>query len=394
MSNENPTLVWSPYPPPSHPQKTISQPACLSISIKHPGQDLPLLAFPPFDAGGVHHETVLVACGILVGNHWDGFLSSDREGQHSVSSSEKILREESYYYHPSRQPSELDYAVTPTFEHWRFPYGKLPPSWQQIPSFKQTSQPNDSNLCRVTQFEEGVEDAHLVPSSERRWFDNNLALYMNSARADALKAPVNMIRLRSDIHTVFDAKRFAIVPLDGRLIVYCLNYQLGSQFADLYHGVEIHQIRASPPVCQFLFARFAYTVFDTLRGFLVLNIPKKLRLFMNNQMETELCNPERCWRFAQYTACQGKSASASASPRKRPYPDAGPAYSDDDGMEEEFRGRKKSRSDETSSSADLSVKTPETTPFPASKIGKTTHVDNGDEHLILSSQGRGWGTAG
>jgi hypothetical protein len=270
---------------------------------------------------------------------------------------------------------ELDYAVTPTFKHWCFPHGNLPPSWREISSFKQTSRPNNDSHCRVTQFEDGVEDAHLVPSAERQWFNNNMAVYVDSTKADKLKDPDNSIRLRSDIHTVFDAKRFAIVPLEGRLVVYCMNTKIGSQVHRLYHGVELHRVRDSGFLSQFLFARFAYTVFELLRGFLEVNASRKLRIRVDNETKVEMCSPERCWRFAQDTAYQGKSRSVS--PKKRPHPDTeSAADSEDDEDEAERRGRKRSRGDETESfstsvlsssigSADLSVETPGTPPIRA-----------------------------
>jgi hypothetical protein len=287
----------------------------------------------------------------------------------------------------------LNYAVTPTFEHWPFPHGNLPPSWREIASFEQTSRPDSDSHCRVTQFEDGVEDAHLVPSAERQWFNNNMSVYIDSTRADKLKDPDNTIRLRSDLHTIFDAKRFTIVPIERRLVVYCMNTKLGSQAQRLYHGVELHRIRDSGYLIQFLFARFAYTIFERLRAFLEANTPRKLRLRVENEERVEMCSPERCWRFARDTAYQGKSRSVS--PKKRPHPDAEAAVeSDDDGTEAEFRGRKRSRSDETESlsssmlsssagySSGLSVGTPGTPPTQTPKIVNTT-----DLHLDLNTEG-------
>ena len=215
-----------------------------------------------------------------------------------------------------------------------------------------------------------------------------MAEYVDSTRADKLKDPDNSIRLRSDVHTIFDAKRFAIVPIEGRLVVHCLNARLGSQIERLYHGVELHRIYNSGCLTQFLLARFAYTVFERLRAFLEANNPRKLRLRLNNESKVELCSPERCWRFAKDTAYQGKSRSVS--PKKRPPPDTEePADSDNDWSEEEHRGRKRRRSNESESfsssvlsgpglSVNLSIATPETTPplpTPSTKAASDTHID-------------------
>ncbi|KAL2397547.1 hypothetical protein ABEF93_000786 [Exophiala dermatitidis] len=347
-SNEhnNGRIVYSPYAPPSHPEKSQLCPPSEHIHIKHPGSDSTLFTLPRLDSGGIHHETVRTACAILDDNRWDGFLTLDKHGEHPVPKAETILRAKIYYFHTSWPLNDLDYAVTPTFEHWRFPHDNLPPSWRDIASFKQTSRPESDNYCRITQFEDGVEVAHLVPSAERQWFNNNMTVYIDSTRADKLKDSDNSIRLRSDVHSVFDAKRFAIVPIDGRLVVYCMNTKLGSQVERLYHGVELHRIRDSGYLGHFLLARFAYTVFERLRAWLESNTSRKLRLRVDNATRVEICSPERCWRFAQYTAYQGKSRSVS--PKKRPHPDAGAAVDSDDEcqwVEAEFRGRKRRRDD-------------------------------------------------
>lgn len=269
--------------------------------------------------------------------------------------------------------TDPNYAVTPTFEHWRFPHGNLPPSWRDIASFQQLSRPDSDTSCRITQFEDAIEDAHLVPHAERQWWINNkMGVYVPSTRVDKLKDPQNIIRLRSDIHTVFDAKNFAIVPIEGRLVVYCMNTALGSQVERLHHGVEVHRIRARS---QYLLARFAYTVFAHLRAFLETDTDRKLRLWVENEETIEICGPERCEAFARYTAYRGKSGSAS--PRKRPHAEAAESCMDsdeDDWSEEEFRGRKRRRRGETQSlsgsefsgrvgySADSSLETPQSPP--------------------------------
>jgi hypothetical protein len=175
-----------------------------------------------------------------------------------------------------------------------------------------------------------------------------MASYVDSTRVDKLKDPDNSIRLRSDVHTIFDAKRFAVVPIDERLVVYCFNARLGSQAERLYHGVELHRVHDSGCLGQFLLARFAYTVFERLRGFLEADVPRKLRLRIDNETKVEMCDAERCWRFAKDTVYQDKSCSIS--PRKRPPIDADEQNdSEDDWSDPDSRGRKRLRSNESSS---------------------------------------------
>jgi hypothetical protein len=98
-------IVWSPYPPPSHPEKFQTRLAYEHIHIKHPSYDTPLFIFPPLDAGGVHHETVRIACAIVDDNRWDGFLTLDKHGEHPVPASETILRAQVYYFQTSQSPN-------------------------------------------------------------------------------------------------------------------------------------------------------------------------------------------------------------------------------------------------------------------------------------------------
>jgi HNH endonuclease len=241
-----------------------------------------------------------------------------------------------------------EYAVTPTFEHWRFPHDNLPSSWQTIANFNQISRPPDDTSCRLTQHEDSVESAHLVPASQKEWFDTNIMYdYVPSTATDKMKHASNMICLRSDIHTIFDAKRFAIVPMEKRLVAYCFNEEPGSQVECLYHGVELHRLRVWGHFNHFLLARFAYTVFEHLRGFLDANVSRMLRLRLQNDWITQLCDRDKCQAYARATASQGKSRSVS--PKKRPWPQGAEereTVEDDWSDEEETRGRKRHRTNE------------------------------------------------
>ncbi|OAP61049.1 hypothetical protein AYL99_06053 [Fonsecaea erecta] len=165
--------------------------------------------------------------------------------------------------------------------------------------------------------------------------------YAVSTATDKMKHANNIIRLRSDIHTVFDAKEFAIVPIGGRLVAYCLNTQPGSHVARLYHGVELHPLGNAP---ELLFARFAYTVFENLRAFLDGCTERKLCIRTGNTRATEICDSEKCQQFSRVTASQGKYRSASPEEMETDDVD----WSD----EELSRGRKRRQS--TDSDGDCS----------------------------------------
>jgi hypothetical protein len=67
--------------------------------------------------------------------------------------------------------------------------------------------------CRLTDTVEGTEHAHLVPRTEGDWFRRNTMFQYGVAprpEIEPIDVPRNALLLRSDIHTVFDQRRFAI----------------------------------------------------------------------------------------------------------------------------------------------------------------------------------------
>ena len=92
-----------PYPLPSHPGlRTVAAEHHL-IWFRHPGyadSSNALFSFAASDDDGVHHETARLACAIVAGNKWDGFLCQDKEGQRRlVTKPDECLRERNYYFH-------------------------------------------------------------------------------------------------------------------------------------------------------------------------------------------------------------------------------------------------------------------------------------------------------
>lgn len=59
-----------------------------------------LIAFTAYDSldGGIHHETARIACGILCGNRWDGYLTETSDGPPLAISSAGVLPAGVYYF--------------------------------------------------------------------------------------------------------------------------------------------------------------------------------------------------------------------------------------------------------------------------------------------------------
>ncbi|KIW14258.1 hypothetical protein PV08_07040 [Exophiala spinifera] len=383
---------YDPYPEPAHPQWKARGVDGNLIRIRHPCYpdetcDTLLNFWSP-----AHHETVRIACAIVASNAWEeGYLSTDRDGNDPLDRNPEIaLRSASYYFHAA-QPingTAVDYPVVPNFEHWPYP-STLPSYWTEISLFPQTAQPPiESHYCRLTQCDYSVENAHLVPAAEREWFDkNSMCDYTDSTAIDEMKHPNNTVRFRSDIHTVFDAKRFAIVPVGRRLVAYCFHAQPGSHIERLHHRVELHRLQ-NPP--QLLLARFAYTVFEGLRAFLNRRVERMLQLRLGNSLVVEKCDAEKCQQSFRATASQGKSRSVSPKKRSRSQADEETDIESSDNGKD-LRGRKRHRSDEPirrplSFSRDASSFVSEDQSIPTSEESRLPLHFKTDDVPISSSQ--------
>ena len=190
------------------------------------------------------------------------------------------------------------------FQDWRFE--RLPDIWTRCASI-QGAVPNtapQSNLtaairqrditCRVTAFESGTEVAHLIPEHERQWFlANSMAMWNNDLTLDPdnlLRDLSNAVLLRSDMHTAFDQRKFVFFPKDsGGFVLHML--EPTSDIGQLYHNTRVNIPLCSP---EFLFARFAWSLFPSLSGFLSRPARSRLVVRLNADGERlieEVINP-------------------------------------------------------------------------------------------------------
>jgi hypothetical protein len=168
------------------------------------------------------------------------------------------------------------------------------------------------NTCRVTAFESGTEVAHLIPEHEKQWFlANSMSMWNTDGTLDldhVLRDLSNAVLLRSDIHTSFDQRKFVFFPKDAEGFAL---HMLGPtpDIGQLYHNT-----RVKIPKCrlEFLFARFAWSIFPFLVGFLNRPGPSRLVVRVNadgKRSVEEVRNPLVLGRRAM--------ASRSNSPAKR-----------------------------------------------------------------------------
>ena len=131
-------------------------------------------------------------------------------------------------------------------------------------------------------FVEGTQAAHLCPRSEEAWFQRNEMSRYNLNPLLVATGPIedtaNALLLRQDLHTHFDAHKFVFVPKkckgEEKLSIVTHMLIASRELGLLNHNVCL---KAIPDVdISFLAARFAWTIFTLLAGFLRVGVARTL----------------------------------------------------------------------------------------------------------------------
>ncbi|KAI0872388.1 hypothetical protein GGS24DRAFT_467904 [Hypoxylon argillaceum] len=255
----------------------------------------PLLTFPAVDVAGdgrigIDFDTARVACGIVACNRWDDdayfAVKSHEQGKIIWTKIERpddgVLCADTIYYFVVDEPDHR-YPVVPSFDHWRFPHGALPPLWAKlsIPDINRYIPPaNDWDYdtvahhrdvsCRVTGCFEGVKVAHILPFSHDLWFrSNRMDGYCRIPHVvNPIGDQTNLLLLRADIHNLYDQNRFAFIPKDATcngpesiptLLLHAILTKGSPEISQYYHNRPLQ----SPIVGirrEHLFARFALSI--------------------------------------------------------------------------------------------------------------------------------------
>lgn len=103
-----------------------------------------------------------------------------------------------------------------------------------------------------------LENAHIIPanpSDVNWWRVNAMSMYVGQNQAhDSVR---NKVRLRVDVHQIFDRKpRFAIVPKYDALVAHFFDADEVAEAAELYHNVPLQDLDGAR--IEFLLARILY----------------------------------------------------------------------------------------------------------------------------------------
>ncbi|KAH6668239.1 hypothetical protein B0J14DRAFT_442569, partial [Halenospora varia] len=297
------------------------------VNIRHPGygssHDLLFsLHTPDHASAGVHYGLVLDACAIIADNRRDGWLSVDREGNNRVGGDlDHVLSNGDYWYNVPGYDAK--WPIVTCFQDWQFP-SSLPPLWQRVPKPRRpanTTAPSTFSaailardlFCRVSAHYTGTEVAHICPREESEWFfANGMSRWNNDTslgEQSLLDDHANLILMRSDIHKAFDDGKFILYPKDATgfsLHIMEPSLDLGI----LYHNARTHPIVNCRP--EFLYARFAWSLFRFLSGFLAMPADRAVITVKSGSEQTRVLEMRKSLDIRERVA-----SSRSRSPRKR-----------------------------------------------------------------------------
>lgn len=272
----------------------ISLPLAKSITFRHPGYKLDnvLFTLPRLDASpqtggaaGVHHGTALLACQIIANNAFDGFLTTDQEGVHRVSTAtalDGVLLDDDYWFQVERGDDVDIYPVVPRFEEWQFPHSYMDsllwdpksrvvapethanvpdrpaPTPPAIPSSNPFAPP-PSRRCILSNNSYATQRAHLVPTAQSRWFQvNSMRRYGDNLLF--INAEQNKVSVRHDLHKLWDDFVFTLVPKRGGrdFVVHVLGMPspAASEFAHEWHNTPVQEGALDGVEKAFLFAKY------------------------------------------------------------------------------------------------------------------------------------------
>lgn len=253
-----------------------------NIDIAHPAWPekcdsfLVLSTLDNLEQGTSHFRTVWLACSVVAGNRFDGYLSRSRTPGDEILDPDPdyMLKAGKYWFHVphpnSNQASSTSagpylYPLFRDFNHWEYPHRKIPDFWPHHDVRLKIPQGSTSmavshmvhgrdEICRVTGHSSGTQTAHICPVAEQPWFGRNR---MHFYLPKGVQHPANTMLLRADLHQVLDQGDFVFVPKQNEgFVVHYL--EPSSDLMPKYNNQKLDTKHLS---AHCLLVRFAWAIF-------------------------------------------------------------------------------------------------------------------------------------
>lgn len=136
-----------------------------------------------------------------------------------------------------------------------FPHRYLPRCWQETAegadAHEGSLQPRRITLISHPR---AIQNSHIIPASEKRWLaENDMHIYGNlSGRGgqDVADMSENIFKLRTDLHQLWDALEFSIVPkrntADNGALWTVHSMSEDRELLELYHNVPLQTLGRPP----------------------------------------------------------------------------------------------------------------------------------------------------
>jgi hypothetical protein len=251
-----------PCPPPASDSCISISPG--HVSILHPGYEdereiFHFLAYNKSEDGikWIDYNFVYDMCMAMTGHAGQGFFTSGKAPRtEKALTADGVLEAGVYYFQVGSDLAENAerYPVLRSFRDYVFREEHVGPHWRTALPSERNIERQLPNAC-VVRGQPHAEDAHMVPVTEwEYWKSNKLHLYalQPGSRTPGRETynPSNIIRLSSDLHKMFDAGHFVLIPVDGKLQCQWIR-------RDEWMAPELH----SRPVrggCQIIAPEYAY----------------------------------------------------------------------------------------------------------------------------------------
>ncbi|QBZ56771.1 hypothetical protein PoMZ_01687 [Pyricularia oryzae] len=233
------------------------------VRIRHPAYSLTgpsLLDLPAVDGDctSLDYELALTACSIITGNT-EGIWLAMRATRRQLLALYNVWMACSGQ--AGSEGKELE--IVPSFDHWRFPHGKLPKIWRDLVISPHNYPPSTKGgglaalqrdqTCRISGHSHGLDTAHLVPAVYSSWFASNDIMQYCSRRSVPkwINNDKNLLCLRKNLHFLFDTRRLVFVPKLSRhpppaspqIALHVLLPSESDQMLELYHNRQLQPLR-------------------------------------------------------------------------------------------------------------------------------------------------------
>lgn len=174
----------------------------------------------------VNYQFAYDMCMAMTDNASPGFFTKERAPNSEKAKSERggLLAKEKYFFHIGSDTSTVaeKYPVLRSFRDLNFRPEVVGAHWREAVPWGGNSEGYKPDACSLSGEDVMIEDAHLIPKTEWQfWKENALHRYaMEPAprtQGRETYTRSNTIPLASNLHKMYDAGHFVLIPVNGRL---------------------------------------------------------------------------------------------------------------------------------------------------------------------------------